>query len=189
MEEAVTSNGYTPGGNVNERLEVISGSVVVIDHFMPACPSFRKAITERGLTCAVVEFGGIQAPLVNGSYSVLRNPYSKQMLVCPLGSAGEDFTLSTDKYEPLGSVYVDTRCLIILDTQILGDPALLDQYRELWIDGSEGQKRARDLIRSKGGAVRYGFSRGSDVITAASDSERLALWVEEGEDFADDPAA
>jgi hypothetical protein len=145
---------------------------------MPACPSFRQVFRKQGILQAVAEFGGVNADLPRGTYSVLRNPYERQMLVSPLGSSGEDFMLHPEEYQQLGTVFVDTRCLLILDESLLAESALLDTYRELWIDGTEGQKKARDLIRSRGGAVRYAFSRGSDEVAVGLDStgERLGLW-------------
>jgi len=163
-------------GNQNERLEIVAGRAVVIDHYMPACPSFRRTLEESGMEKALSEFGGVSASLPNGTYSVLRNPYEKQMLVTPVGSNLEDFKLAPEKFQSLGKVFVDTRCLLILDESVLSDKNMLDSYREFWIDGTEGQKKARDLIRTKGGAVRYGFSRGSDEINVGVDAERLALW-------------
>lgn len=171
------SDRNTPSsGNQNERLDITSGEVVVIDHYMPACPPFRDALKARGVKAAVAEYGGVVCPLPAGSYNVLRNPFNQQMLVAPLGSSGDDFTIAPGQYPELGKVFVDTRCLLVLDLAQLSSEELLENYRELWIDGTEGQKKARDLIRVKGGAVRYGFSRGSEELSLGTDGERLAIW-------------
>lgn len=183
MEILLMDGTHTEGaqsGNLNERLEVSSGTIVAIDHYMPACPAFRKVLEQQGIEAAVKDFGGVTCALENGSYSVLRNPYEKQMVVCPLGSIDEGFRVEPQDYDLQGKLLVDTRCMLLLDAALLKDSELLSSFRALWIEGSEGQKKARDLIRSRGGAVRYGFSRGSDEIFVGRDpsGERIGMWTE-----------
>ena len=76
----------------------------------------------------------------------------------------------------ISQIYVDTRCLVIVDAKLLADKSQLDEYQEL--RKSSKDKPARDLIRSYGGAVRYGFNRYGDELGVFrfSESNILALW-------------
>ncbi len=167
-------------GVPGERLEVSSGRVALIDQYMVACPSLRKRLSEGTSAEAVVqEFGGVVVPLEKGTYSVLRNPYEQKMIVCPLGSISEGFVLDTNKFTFSGAVAVETRCMVIFDVALLSDQQLVGSYRSKWEQGTQGQKEARDLLREKGAAVRYGFSRQFEEISVGVDEtgERLGLWT------------
>ena len=75
----------------------------------------------------------------------------------------------------VGKVYVDTRCLAMIDRELLDDSSLLEKYHQLWFSGRD--KACRDLIRDNGGAVRYGFQRYGDEleIKMSEEGDKLRL--------------
>ena len=81
----------------------------------------------------------------------------------------------------LGRVFVDTRCLAMIDRELLDDHGLLEKYNSLWFGGQE--KACRDLLRDNGGAVRYGFRRYGDElgVYTSPDSDIICLWPDVAE--------
>jgi len=181
METETTGSderNYRSGGNERERLEVTSGQVIIADQFILANPLLRELNADQ-VKNKLVDFGAVSATLENGTYSVLRNPYDKKVLIAPVGSVTDDFTFTAEDFSLVGQVEVDTRCLIVFDTSLLSDPTFFADYRKHWSEGVDGQKNSRDLIRAKGGAVRYGFSRQFEKLSVGVDkstNERLGIW-------------
>lgn len=179
-------------GNQRERIAVESGSLVLIDQFMLANPDFIKRFGEvidestevkNGL---ILEFGGQVVDLEPGTYRIERDPFRYSIIVHPEGEDPSELELPK-KGKPGGHVFVDTRCLAMIDRELLDDSGLLEKYQQLWFSGQD--KACRDLLRDNGGAVRYGFSRNSDelgVYTAPKDNI-VCLWpdVEEGSPASD----
>jgi len=166
------------GGNERERLEVSSGQVVIADQFIFANPLLR-GLSPADLVGKLREFGAVTVSLPQGSYAILRNPYEQKILVAPQSEElQDDFILNPDEMTLKGKVHVDTRCLIIFDAALLQDSEFLARFRELWASGGNGQKEARDLIREKGGAVRYGFSRQFEDLSVGLDTAgtRMGIW-------------
>ena len=144
---------FRSGGNERERLEVTSEQIIVADQFILANP-LLKELDAGQLKNKLSEFGAVCTSMENGTYSVLRNPYDKKVLIAPLGSSNDDFSFAADDLSLVGQVEVDTRCLIIFDASLLNDSEFMADYRKFWSEGVDGQKGSRDLVRSRGGAVR-----------------------------------
>jgi hypothetical protein len=169
---------YRSGGNERERLEVVSGKVIIADQFALVNPLLID-LTPEQLLGKLTDFGCVVTDLEIGSYSVLRNPFEQKVLVCPLGSVKEDFSFSPADFSSVGTVEVDTRCLILFDANLLTDSEFLSDFRSSWAQGGNGQKQARDLMRELGGAVRYGFSKQFEQLSVGVDSsskERIGIW-------------
>ena len=169
---------YRSGGNERERLEVTSGLVIVADQFILANPLLKDLDTNQ-FKNKLPQFGATSTSLENGTYGVLRNPYDKKVLIAPLGSVNDDFVFVAEDFSSVGQVEVDTRCLIIFDAVLLNDLEFMSDYRKCWSEGVDGQKKSRDLVRTKGGAVRYGFSRQFETLSVGVDkttNERLGIW-------------
>ncbi len=164
-------------GNQRERIAVESGRLVVIDQFMLANPEFIEAYAEIvdepiAKKVALVErFGGVVVQVAPGTYRIDRDPYRFSIVVHPEDVSPSD--LSLDAGESAGTLFVNTRCLAMIDRELLDDSALLDKYQQLWFGGKD--KACRDLLRDNGGAVRYGFSRFSDDLTVKLDRQENLL--------------
>jgi len=169
-------------GNKRERIAVESGQLVFIDQFMLANPQFLEAV-EKGADSApetrdelIREYGGCVVKLTPGMYRIERDPFEASIIVHPEGIRVERSELSRDSTESQGRVYVDTRCLAMIDRELLDDSDLLHRYQDLWFKGEE--KACRDLLRDNGGAVRYGFQRYGDElgIYVRTDDGVVCLW-------------
>lgn len=124
----------------------------------------------------IVEFfGGAVVELEPGTYRIERDPYAYSIIVHPEGE-GPEGRISRDSAISLGRAFVDTRCLAMVDRELLDDSALLERYQQLWFSGQD--KACRDLLRDNGGAVRYGFQRHGDElgIYRVPNSQILCLW-------------
>jgi hypothetical protein len=166
-----------------ERVEIVSGVMLVIDQFMVGNPDFLRALPEEfkpesddffDALCDEAEtYGGFALKLSPGSYTVYRNTYEKTIVVFPEFDADkvtEDKIEDTaENGEVLGSVILDTRCLAILDAAICFRENIIEAYRKLRIEDDD--KAARDMIRENGASVRYGFSRRSEEIEGYFDDK------------------
>ena len=188
-------------GNGRERLQVTSGLVVVIDQFMLGNGQFLERV--RGLSLegdqdairtSIEMYGGCLLKLPVGDYEVLRDPEQTIIAVKPMPSEGnvaeaseeseaeatgsilEDVMEAKGNLAPSHRVFVDTRCVVFVDAQLLTQSERLSQYRALRERGDE--KQARDFIREYGGAVRYGFNRFGDELGVFKlpDEQTVALW-------------
>jgi hypothetical protein len=112
----------------------------------------------------ILQYGGKVIDLTPGTYKIQRNPYKLSILIHPEEGHLEDLESELEqgslKGESIGEVFLDTRCLALIDKEMLDDQALLEKYQQLWFSGQD--KACRDLLRDNGGAVRYGFSRFHD---------------------------
>jgi hypothetical protein len=164
-------------GNQRERIAIESGDLVLIDQFMLANPQFIEKITkvvdeDTAVKNDIIrEYGGKVISVARGTYRIERDPFAYTIVVHPEGDSVEAAELVKDATDELGELNIDTRCLAMLDRELLDDSSLLERYQQLWFGGQD--KACRDLLRDNGGAVRYGFRR---------DGDELAVFQIPGED-------
>ncbi len=122
------------------------------------------------------EYGGKVIAVTRGTYRIERDPFAYTIVVHPEGDSLEAPDMVKDATETLGEVNIDTRCLAMLDRELLDDNSLLERYQQLWFDGQD--KACRDLLRDNGGAVRYGFRRDGDelVVFQVPGADIICLW-------------
>jgi hypothetical protein len=155
-------------GNQRERIAVESGDLVLIDQFMLANQQFIEkmaAIIDEDTQVKnqlIREYGGKVISVSRGTYRIERDPFAYTIVVHPEGDTPEAAEIVKDATEQLGEVNIDTRCLAMLDRELLDDNSLLERYQQLWFSGQD--KACRDLLRDNGGAVRYGFRRDGDEL-------------------------
>lgn len=174
--------GSPASGNKRERIQVESGFLVLIDQFMLANPQFLERLLEtidddpETKDLIVKEYGGAVVEVEPNIYRIDRDPYAYTIVIHEDGSKPVSDSLTSDADKSLGHVFVDTRCLAMIDRELLDDSALLEKYKQLWFDGQE--KACRDLLRDNGGAVRYGFRRYGDElgVYGIPDQNIVALW-------------
>ncbi|MCB0317136.1 MAG: hypothetical protein KDD56_00160 [Bdellovibrionales bacterium] len=169
-------------GNRRERIAVESGNLVLIDQFMLANPQFYERVValidaEPDAKDQVVkDYGGCVVNLEPGTYRIQRDPFAYTIVIHPNGDRPTTDNLTADAQETGGRVFIDTRCLAMIDRELLDDTSLLEKYQQLWFSGNE--KACRDLLRDNGGAVRYGFQRFGDELGVHSIAEEnvVCLW-------------
>jgi hypothetical protein len=124
----------------------------------------------------IKDFGGLVVEVTPGTYRIERDPFAFSIIVHPEGDAPATADLKEKLKNSLGEVFVDTRCLAMIDRELLDDSALLDKYQQLWFGGQD--KACRDLLRDNGGAVRYGFDRHGDALGVylSEEEDIIALW-------------
>jgi hypothetical protein len=181
-----SDRGTAHSGNQRERIAVESGSLVFIDQFMLANPQFIEKIKsvideEPGSKDSIVaDFGGAVVSLEPGTYRIERDPFALSIIIHKEGLELESENFAKEEQTKLGDVFVDTRCVAMIDRELLDDAALLEKYQALWFSGQD--KACRDLIRDNGGAVRYGFQRlGDELEIFSKDSAAyVCLFPREG---------
>jgi hypothetical protein len=170
-------------GNQRERIAIESGDLVLIDQFMLANPQFIEKITGALDESADVksdlikEYGGTVIKVACGTYRIERDPFAYTIVVHPEDDSVEAAPeLVKEATESVGEINVDTRCLAMLDRELLDDSSLLEKYQQLWFSGQD--KACRDLLRDNGGAVRYGFRRDGDElgIFQVPGADVICLW-------------
>jgi hypothetical protein len=120
----------------------------------------------------ISEYGGRVISVTCGTYRIERDPFAYTIIVHPEGDAVDSSAeVVKDATSTIGEINVDTRCLAMLDRELLDDSSLLERYQQLWFSGQD--KACRDLLRDNGGAVRYGFRR---------DGDELGIYQVPGED-------
>lgn len=165
--------GFSPrrsaeSGNQRERIAIESGNLVLIDQFMLANPQFTSKVLETldkdpaEKDRVIQEYGGTVVTLEPGTYKIQRDPFAYMIVIHPMTERVEVKEASEKATEQRGHVFVDTRCLAMIDRELLDDSALLEKYQQLWFSGQD--KACRDLLRDNGGAVRYGFARYGDEL-------------------------
>ena len=165
-------------GNQRERIAIESGDLVLIDQFMLANPQFIEkmaAVVDESANVKnelIQEYGGKVISVTCGTYRIERDPFAYTIVVHPEGDSPESPEIVKDATETVGEINVDTRCLAMLDRELLDDTSLLERYQQLWFSGQD--KACRDLLRDNGGAVRYGFRR---------DGDELGIFQVPGEDI------
>lgn len=178
--------GTAHSGNQRERIAVESGSLVFIDQFMLANPQFLDKIREVvdqdpvSKDMVVSDFGGIVVSLEPGTYKIERDPYALSIVVHQEGAELDTESLDRETTDHVGDVFVDTRCVAMIDRELLDDTGLLEKYQQLWFTGQD--KACRDLIRDNGGAVRYGFQRLGDELSiyVKKSDNVVCLWPRHG---------
>jgi hypothetical protein len=156
---------------------------VLIDQFMLANPQFiekmNAALDESAeVKCDLIRaYGGKVITVSCGTYRIERDPFAYTIVVHPEEeqvSKGPEIV--KDATDSLGDINVDTRCIAMLDRELLDDNALLERYQQLWFSGQD--KACRDLLRDNGGAVRYGFRRDGDEldIFQVPGEDVICLW-------------
>jgi hypothetical protein len=127
-----------------ERVVISSGKVLIGDQFLLALQSSKEG--QSGSGCLSVEFK-------NGTYPVLRNVEEKLIM---LGEFDEDTAFD------IGQIPVETGCILFCDEGTFFEKQTNEKYRTLFRSTKieevrAQQKQARDFLRTKGGAARYGF--------------------------------
>ncbi|MGI6524766.1 MAG: hypothetical protein ACOX2O_05655 [Bdellovibrionota bacterium] len=176
-------------GNQRERIAIESGSLVLIDQFMLANPQFVDRLLEiiddgpEVKDELIRKYGGAVVELPVGTYKIKRDPYAYTIVIHRDNVPNSKEELMELATESQGCTYIDTRCLAMIDRELLDDSLLLEKYQQLWFGGHE--KACRDLIRDNGGAVRYGFRRFGDELGVYTipDDGVVCLWPDlaEGE--------
>lgn len=174
-------------GNQRERIAVESGDLVFIDQFMLANPQFVDILSENVDASPemkdrlVQDFGGCVIKLTPGTYKIERDPFRCSIVIHPEDSQHQFEQLSEQATPSGGRVFVDTRCLAMVDRELLDDVELLKRYQALWFQGED--KACRDLLRDNGGAVRYGFHRYGDELGVYTlpDQNVVCLWPDVSE--------
>ena len=131
------------------------------------------------------EYGGKVISVTRGTYRIERDPFAYTIVVHPEGDSFGSAEAVKEATDLLGEVNIDTRCLAMLDRELLDDNALLERYQELWFSGQD--KTARDLLRDNGGAVRYGFRRDGDELGVyqVPGEDVICLWPKNMEAMAE----
>jgi hypothetical protein len=180
-------------GNQRERISIESGDLVLIDQFMLANGQFIEkmaSIIDEGSDVknqVIRDYGGKVISVARGTYRIERDPFAYTIVVHPEGDSLGSAEAVKDATELLGEVSIDTRCLAMLDRELLDDNSLLERYQQLWFSGQD--KTARDLLRDNGGAVRYGFRRDGDELGVyqVPGEDVICLWPKNMEAMADAP--
>jgi hypothetical protein len=165
-------------GNQRERIQIESGSMVLIDQFMLANPQvieqLKQLIDEapESKDRLIESFGGLVLSVSPGTYKIDRDPFLSRIVVMQQNGELQLDQVAEEELEEAGTVFIDTRCIAMLDRELLDDITLLEKYQQLWVGGQD--KACRDLLRDNGGAVRYGFERSGDS---------LAVRMLKGEDL------
>ncbi|RIL09654.1 MAG: hypothetical protein DCC75_06040 [Proteobacteria bacterium] len=158
-----------------------------IDQFMLANPQFIDKLAamidaepERKDEL-VKDYGGCVVALQPGTYRIERDPYAMSIVIHPEGQKVQTRDFARDGADQAGHVFVDTRCLAMVDRELLDDSDLLTKYQQLWFSGQD--KACRDLLRDNGGAVRYGFQRFGDElgVYTVPDQDVICLWPDVAE--------
>ena len=173
-------------GNRRERISVESGNLVLIDQFMLANPQFIDELNQfvdaapEKKDEVIAKFGGSVVGIEPGTYRIERDPFAFSIMIHPEGLEPAIEEWMEKATEPKGQLFVDTRCLAMIDRELLDDSGLLEKYQQLWFSGQD--KACRDLLRDNGGAVRYGFQRGGDdlLIQKIPTENVICLWPETG---------
>lgn len=179
--------GGAESGNQRERIAVESGFLVLIDQFMLANPQFTQKLVELIDADSVAkdelirDYGGSVVEVQPGTYRIERDPYAYSIIIHPEGTEVRANEVSERATDSRGRVFVDTRCLAMIDRELLDDSSLLEKYQQLWFSGQD--KACRDLLRDNGGAVRYGFQRYGDElgIYVVPEDDVVCLWPDVAE--------
>ena len=164
-----------------------SGHLVLIDQFMLANPQFVQhllAVIDEEPNAKnelIKKYGGTVVELTPGTYRIKRDPYAYTIIIHHSDDKADREILLDQAKTPTGTVNIDTRCLAMIDRELLDDNGLWERYQQLWFGGQE--KACRDLIRDNGGAVRYGFRRYGDELGVYSlpGEDVVCLWPDVAE--------
>ena len=181
-----------------EKLSAKSGQILLIDQFMLANKQFDAFLAQEEannpgysverLKLAAKNYGGSVLEFAGEDFIVERFVRDSVITISPSdksqGWSMEQVSADKENFKIVGSVFVDTRCVALLDAEVACQKKTLSDFRKERERG--GDKAGRDLVRSLGGAVRYGFNRFGDELGVFLNKEQniLALWpdvVESGE--------
>ncbi|MCB0334202.1 MAG: hypothetical protein KDD55_11920, partial [Bdellovibrionales bacterium] len=139
-----------------------------VKDLLDAAPEEKNSLIEY--------YGGTVVELSPATYRIARDPYAFTIVIHPDGETVESSEVSETATESAGRVFIDTRCIAMVDRELLDDVSLLEKYQELWF--SDQDKACRDLLRDNGGAVRYGFQRYGDELGGYTvpGVDIVALW-------------
>ena len=182
-------------GTQRERIAVESGQLVLIDQFMLANPNLVDRLIEmveadpQQKTELIQYYGGQVVGLTPRTYRIEKDPFAQSIIIHPEDIEVDSASLQEKVRTSLGHVLIDTRCVAMVDRELLDDGNLLQKYQQLWFGGQD--KACRDLLRDNGGAVRYGFHRqGDDLgIYSVEDEDVICLWSDVFEPQATETAA
>ena len=176
-------------GNERERIAIESGHLVLIDQFMLANPQFIERLVgvideDPAVKDDLIrQYGGTVVEVKPDTYKIDRDPFKYTIIIRPADHNVDIEELTSSASDEEGHVFVDTRCLAMIDRELLDDNQLLEKYQQLWFSGQE--KACRDLLRDNGGAVRYGFRKYGDELGVylVPDEDVVCLWpdIAEGE--------
>jgi hypothetical protein len=148
----------------------------LIDQFMLANPQFvdqlMKLVDEDPSTKddLIREYGGYVVEIDPGTYRIQRDPYECLIIIHPEGDSADIKKVASQMQAVNGTeIFIDTRCVAMIDRELLDDTSLIEKYQQLWFGGQE--KACRDLLRDNGGAVRYGFSSLGDELDVTVDED------------------
>lgn len=175
-------------GNKRERIAIESGTLVLIDQFMLANPQFMERLNKikdedpAEKDKLIAEYGGTVVNLAPDRYRIERDPFAYTIVIHAEGDEHSTAGIAELATDNKGHIFVDTRCLAMIDRELLDDSTLLEKYGQLWFSGQD--KACRDLLRDSGGAVRYGFSRFGDElgVYVVPEENIVALWPDVKED-------
>lgn len=175
-------------GNKRERIAVESGFLVLIDQFMLANKQFTDKLLDviddapESKDGIIKQYGGSVVEIPPGMYRIKRDPYAYTIVIHQDDEEVDEKALAEELESASGSVFIDTRCLAMIDRELLDDSGLLDKYHQLWMNGQE--KACRDLLRDNGGAVRYGFQRYGDELGVYPVPDRpvVCMWPDVDEE-------
>lgn len=165
---------------MRERIAVESGSLVLIDQFMLANPDFLSKYSEiidspvEDKNSLIRDFGGVVVDVDPGTFRIARDPFRYTIVIHPEGERFEATDFPPQSASE-GTLLIDTRCIAMVDRELLDDSGLFEKYQQLWFAGQD--KACRDLLRDNGGAVRYGFSRESDDLNVVVDPETHSVGI------------
>lgn len=160
-----------------EELEIRSGKMLLVDQFMLGNAQFQRSLGVGGAPDGVLpenhlrDFGAAVVSLDPGRWKVFRFPREQAFIICRMDTHEDVLPAMLEEALhafPPGKapgkerVYIETRCIVFLDWQLVRDADLLEKFSSLRKAGRD--KEARDLLRESGAAVRYGFSQDSDEL-------------------------
>jgi hypothetical protein len=177
--------------SATEKLQISSGLVLFVDQYMLANSQFlaplqSKSINNKNYTELaehLAKFGALVVPTKVGVYDVSRDPVERALAYYPENSENQkldDLIVRAQAREllHLGKAQIYSRCMVILDISLVQDKELLQKYREL--RQSFDEKKARDLLRENGAAVRYGFNFRFDTLEVfVEESNTSAILLSE----------
>lgn len=152
----------------SEPVRIQSGQLLVIDQYMLGNPQFLEGLERSGGSPAhVQDYGGLALEMIPGTWKVYRFARERVFLVCPESVSEDEVLQAVDRLSAqgadegaVGRVFIETRCVVFLDAELLRGAAITGEFSQLRRAGQE--KEARDYLRQNGAAVRYGFDQECD---------------------------
>lgn len=149
----------------SEKLSLSSGRLLIIDQFLLSQKPFVEAFAGAPNLQTATDFGASLIDLEAANYFVSRSPLDQMMCVSSSEVSDEDVDrLKSMSAESLtdSPVIIDTRCVVFIDAALIDSGEVMTEYRK--VRETRGEKAARDFLRERGAAVRYGFNRLGDKL-------------------------